>query len=126
MEEATANGRDRTRMRSKEERRRIVEETLKPGASVSRVAREHNVNANQVFQWRRLYRAGLLEEGPERSGALVPVKIVGGQQRLPAKSERPRRVTTGAIEIDFGYARVRIEGAADPVSVRAAVESLRR
>jgi transposase-like protein len=34
------------RRRSIEERRRVVEETLVPGASVARVARAHGVNAN--------------------------------------------------------------------------------
>ena len=34
--------------RSIAEKRRIVEETLAPGASVARVARAHGVNANQV------------------------------------------------------------------------------
>ena len=37
------------RYRSKEERRQIVEETLQPGASVAVIARQHGVNANQVF-----------------------------------------------------------------------------
>jgi transposase len=41
------------RFRSKQERRQIVEETLKPGASISRVARAHDVNTNQLFKWRR-------------------------------------------------------------------------
>ena len=36
--------------RSAEEKRRIVEATLVPGTSIARVAREHGVNANQVFQ----------------------------------------------------------------------------
>ena len=34
-------------------KRRIVAETLEPGASVSIVARRHDVNANQLFKWRR-------------------------------------------------------------------------
>jgi transposase len=34
-------------------KRRIVAETLEPGSSVSIVARRHDVNANQVFKWRR-------------------------------------------------------------------------
>jgi transposase len=34
------------RKRSALERRRIVEETLAPGASVARVARRHGINAN--------------------------------------------------------------------------------
>jgi len=31
-----------------------------PGASTARVAREHGVNANQVFRWRYKYRKGIL------------------------------------------------------------------
>ena len=45
--------------RTAEEKRRIVEATLVPGASIARVAREHGVNANQVFQWRYEYRKGV-------------------------------------------------------------------
>ncbi len=39
-----------------EEKRRIVEETHIKGASVSNVARRYEVNPNQVFAWRQLYR----------------------------------------------------------------------
>ena len=53
------------------EKRRIVEETLEPEASVARVARAHGVNANQVFHWRRQYRQGLLDEGASRGGELA-------------------------------------------------------
>lgn len=42
-------GKPKRQFRSRQERRAIVEETLKPGASVSVVARAHDVNANQVF-----------------------------------------------------------------------------
>lgn len=53
-------------------KRAVVEASLAPGASVSRVAREHDINANQVFLWRTLYRDGLLgEDAP----ALLPVRI---------------------------------------------------
>jgi transposase len=44
-----------------DEKRRIVEESHVKGVSVATVARRHEVNANQVFAWRRLYRRGLLE-----------------------------------------------------------------
>src|ERR1051325_11238748 len=37
-------------------KREIVAATWLPGASVSRVARRYDVNANQVFAWRRRYR----------------------------------------------------------------------
>jgi hypothetical protein len=48
--------------RSIAEKRRMVEETLIPGASVARVARARGVNANQLFSWRRLYLSGRLGE----------------------------------------------------------------
>lgn len=114
------------RMRTKSERRRIVEETLVAGASVSRVARSHDVNANQVFNWRRLYRAGQLEI-ESSSASLLPVTITGPverPQRVSRKAVRKNR--SGTIDIDLGHARVRIEGAADPACIRAALEGLSR
>ena len=41
------------RRRTVEEKRRIVEETLAPGASLALIARRHEVNANLLFSWRR-------------------------------------------------------------------------
>src|SRR5215471_19187389 len=70
----TARDGGKRRIRSTQERRQIVEETLKPGASVSRVARAHDVNADQVFKWRKLYREGQLEVA-STSSSLLPVKI---------------------------------------------------
>jgi transposase len=119
------------RFRSKEERRQIVEETLKPGASVSVVARAHDVNANQVFYWRKLYREGWFDKSGEKQTQLVSVKISGGAEKLLAtaprrKEKAHRRSRLGNIQIDLGHARIRIEGAADPDCVRAAVEGLVR
>ena len=62
------------RRRSVAEKRRIVEETLAEGASVARVARASGVNANQVFQWRRQYRAGRLGDTPPTL-KLLPVTV---------------------------------------------------
>jgi transposase len=119
-------GGPRRRFRSKQERRRIVEETLKPGASVSQVARAHDVNANQVFAWRKRYREGRLGI-PQDTSALVPVKITESVERLRTKSHRGSNpIRSGIIDIDLGHARIRIEGAADPDCVRAAVERLIR
>src|SRR5271169_3505921 len=50
-------------------KRRIVAETREPGASVSVVARRHDVNANQVFKWRRQFEVG----SPEDDTGLAPV-----------------------------------------------------
>src|ERR1700692_2770332 len=56
-----------------EQKRRIVEETLAEGASVAQIARLHGVNANLVFNWRRLYRAGQL--GGRSGNKLLPVRV---------------------------------------------------
>ena len=64
------------RQHTLEEKRRIVEETHVKGASVSSVARRHEVNANQVFAWRQLYRRGLLDPkaAPEKT-EMLPVRV---------------------------------------------------
>jgi transposase len=61
--------------RTREEKRRIVEATFVPGASIARVAREHGVNANQVFQWRHEYRKGALGVRQQAQGKLLPVTV---------------------------------------------------
>ena len=118
------------RFRSRQERRDIVEETLKPGASVSRVAREHDVNANQVFLWRRQYREGRFDDSPDSVGALVPVRVIPETGKLQSgrrHSTKPASSrSVGAIEIAWGSIRVRIEGAADPDSIRAVMDGLGR
>jgi transposase len=52
-----------------------------PGASVSVVARRYNVNANQVFSWRRRYgEASKSLDVPPSSSGLVPVTITPGAE----------------------------------------------
>jgi len=113
--------------RSIAEKRRMVEETLVPGASVARVARAHGVNANQVFGWRRLYLAGRL--GEQKPGIkLLPVRVsesksapVVVEPRVADCSPPP----SGTIHIELRQAQVRIEGNADPALVRVLLECLR-
>ncbi len=44
----------RRRVRPEDEKRQIVAETYERGASVSEVARRHDLNANLLFSWRRV------------------------------------------------------------------------
>ena len=112
--------------RSIAEKRRVVEETLAPGASVARVARAHGINANQVFGWRRLYLAGRLGQ-PKPGIKLLPVRVSESKTAAvaiesPTDTEQPQR---GTIYIEFRQAQVRIEGSADPALVRVLLECLR-
>ena len=93
-------------------KRRIVEESLAPGASVSVVSRRHDVNANQLFKWRRQYEAAGSGDRP----AMVPVAV------WPSGAA----ATGGTIEIELsGGVRVRLSGAVDLAVVRQVLEQLR-
>ncbi len=50
----------RRRSYSLKEKQQLVAESYKPGASVSLVARRHDINANLLFTWRRQMRAPAL------------------------------------------------------------------
>ena len=52
-EEETAALRRKRRSWSLDEKHRIVDESLEAGASLAEVARRHDLNANQLFAWRR-------------------------------------------------------------------------
>ena len=58
-----------------EEKLRIVKETHVKGASVATVARRHDVNPNQVFAWRQMYRRGLLDPKAPPTNPMLPVKV---------------------------------------------------
>jgi transposase len=92
-------------MRTREEKRRIVEESLRGGESVAIIARRHEVNANLVFSWRRLYRKGLLEPA---GAALVPVKI---RSKTATRRSLAVEVEEDCVEIDLGAGKcLRIRG----------------
>ena len=120
------------RRRSVAERRRVVEQTLAPGASVARVARAHGVNANQVFHWRRLYQRGLLGGKVQPTGELLPVKVSESAETTAmvargsgvATAISPKAAST--IQIELAKGRVRIEGRADVEMLRVVLEYLAR
>jgi len=81
-----------------EEKLRIVRETHVRGTSVATVARRHNVNPNQVFAWRQLYRRGLLDpKAPQESTPMLPVKV-STPTVLPA--ERARAVISTGTPVE--------------------------
>jgi transposase len=114
-------------LRTVEEKRRIVEETMAEGASVARVARAHGVNANQVFGWRRLYQAGRL--GGSGAVQLLPVSVSESTpppMTSPSSEGSASMPLPGTIHIELRHAQVRIEGGADPALLRVLLECLRR
>jgi len=114
------NGCGRRRNRSWPEalKREIVAASFEPGASVSVVARRYEVNANQVFGWRKLYRDGLLvgSGGP----ALVPVTVADAGAGV---TSRPDVADTIEIEVPGGY-RIRVGSGVDGKALRRVLDAL--
>jgi transposase len=115
--------RTKKRRRTIKEKRDIVEETLVSGASVARVARKHDVNANQVFYWRKLFREGRL--GISMNPQLLPVKVEAEQATEPVK-RNVQTLSSGTMEIEFPKGTLRIAGSVDVAALRAVLESLAR
>ena len=113
------------RFRSVEEKRRIVEEALQPGASVARVARAHGVNANQLFGWRRLYQQGRLEPKVDEPPALLPVRVIGSVRAAERSTAAPtRRTPSGMIHVELPRGQLRIAGRVDADVLRTVLEKL--
>ena len=112
------------RRRTIKERREIVEETLVPGASVARVARRHEVNANQVFYWRKRYREGRL--GISIATPLLPVKVKTEQPVKAWKKDDGAMLSSGTMEIELLRGTLRIAGSVDVTALRAVLEYLAR
>jgi transposase len=128
--EVVGGGSVRRRLWTAEEKLRIVEQTLSSDWSVAMVARQHGVNANQVFYWRKLHRAGQLgNNGPNQPSEgvrLLPVSV-SDEEPSAAGPEQSMSTPCGVtINIEIpGRALVSVEGSVDAAMVRAVVESLR-
>jgi transposase len=114
------------RFRTVEEKRRIVEEALQPGASVARVARAHGVNANQLFGWRRLYQQGRLQAKVGETPGLLPVRVIGASVTEAERSTAAptRRTPYGMIHIELPKGQLRIAGRVDAEALRVVLEKL--
>ena len=72
-EEVGKSGRRKRRSWTLEEKRRIVDESLEDGASIAEIARLYELNANQLFTWRRQF--GLEPATASEVTRLLPVTI---------------------------------------------------
>ncbi len=113
-------GRRRRRVRSADEKRRIVAETFERGASVSEVARRHGLNTNLLFTWRRAMGVGTsaTADDPTR---FVPA-VIGGPAAAPSAES-----SAGAMEIVLaGGDRVIVDRTVDAVALAGVIEVLSR
>jgi transposase len=116
--DTTATGRRRNRSWPEALKREIVAASYAAGSSVSKVAQRYDVNANQVFDWRRRYR------GDPRVGAaprLIPVTVAPE----PATADTRPSAVAETIAIDLaGKYRVCVGGGFDAQVLRRVLDVL--
>ena len=91
------------------------------------MAREHGVNANQVFQWRYEYRKGTLGARQQGQTKLMPVTVTTDPNSVTLPGIAPITAATGSIHIELpGRAVISVEAGVDPELVRTVLGSLLR
>jgi transposase len=100
-------------------KREIVAASLVPGASVSIVARQYDVNANQVFVWRKRYGA---TPAAAPAPQLIPVVLTPDRADMAPPSPAADIIE---IELPTGH-RLRIGGGVKASSLRIVLDALER
>ena len=118
----------RRRWFSRDDKARIVEETLVPGAVVSEIARRHGLTPQQVFTWRRQARRLLATKAddpqfvPAVVEAMAPAAAAGHASKTARHRARPEG---GVIEIEAEGVTIRAGRGADAAMIAAIVHALK-
>jgi transposase len=94
----------------------IVSESLAPGVNVSELARRHEINPQQLFGWRRRFRAdaeALIAARSTAPACFAPIVVEAPVASAVVAPPEAAGVNDGSIEIAIGSATVRIRGAVD-------------
>lgn len=118
----------RRRWFSKDEKARIVEETLVPGAVASEIAPRNGLTPQQVFTWRRQARrlpAPMADDPqfvPAVVDAMAPIAVAGHERKTVRRQAKP---DVGGIEIEAEGVTIRVGRGADVTMIAAIVHALK-
>lgn len=104
-------------------KRQLVETLLASPDSMSRVARDNNLNQNQLAKWRVDYQAGLLEDNG--AARLLPVAVIGHvpdeRSTQIVASHHAVTPTQSGLELILPKGRVVVHGTSDTRLLRDVV-----
>jgi transposase len=104
---------------TRDEKRRIVEESLVEGASIAEVARRHELNANLLFTWRR--KMGVEPSEGNGRTPILPVTLIA------EASEEAGPESSGQMEIVLrGGERIIVWSDVDPAALSQVLKALLR
>jgi len=101
---------------SADEKARILEEAMAPGAVVSEVARRHGLSPQHLFTWRRQAK----REAGDHPLAFTPV-VVAPDTLQPA----PAACREGVVEIAVGGAVIRVPHGVDGATLATVLQALK-
>lgn len=113
----------------------LVQQSLLPGASVARLARQHGINDNLLFTWRQRYRHLIDIPADQDVGepvaiddTLVPVVLKRQLPLLPAASPAPAipPKPDQVCEVIIGRARLKLSGHLTPAMLATLVRELKK
>jgi transposase len=111
---------------SEAEKRRIVDEASRLGASVAMVARRYGIAPRVLFRWKEAFKP----EPPPTTPIFAPVQVTDSAPVVEAPTTAPSvpvivERTAPGIEVELiGGRRVRFERDADPETIRRTVALL--
>jgi len=104
---------------------RLARQACEPGVSVSKLARQHGINVNMLFKWRRDLRAGLLTASGSQSAHFLPV-LVQPAAAFPDLPALPSIASSARfVEIVIADAVVRVSAGTDASLLQLVLQSLR-
>jgi len=130
VQDSSGNSKRAYRRHDLDLKRHLVRLCGEPGASVAAIAREHGINANMLFMWRKEFGAPAAAD----SSVLLPVQVVDGDKVIDAASTiaptSPRKAARGAaapslIEIELTGVLVRLRGTVDEANLCSVLRAVR-
>jgi transposase len=133
-------GPERRRRWSEDEKARIIEESLRPGAQVADIARRHGVSRGLLYTWRRAARCAPVFPVATPAPDFVPVLLSAPaepkaaaavlERTAPDRGSRrsAKRRTDGGGEIELvlpGGARLTLRGRVEATALRAVLAALK-
>lgn len=98
-------------------KRALVEQALRPGASVAKLARDHDLNTNQLFKWCRQHERSL--DQTQEPATLLPMVI-----NEPASVTDQAEVLVSRLTVELPRGALKFDGPVDPELLRTLVLAL--
>jgi len=104
----------------------LVEQSMQPGVSTARLAREHGINDNLLFNWRNLYKQGRLGATIPAEPCLLPVELEDVPSPPPiTEADKAPPSDVAECELVLPGSTLRLRGALSPALLNMLIHELK-